>query len=162
MVRRNISMGGEALTAEQIGFIDPRLHDAMQGWSVHYEYFNGGVSKGQVDIPGTWDSLLYPFQYSEIYKTAADPDNPGIEESEIHLHLGLGWPKCDFEVLIMLRIAGKETLNPNPFISAEVHKFGGAYMIVKRHGKVITDFTDYALWGRFFKYEKAFVVVNNL
>lgn len=155
MTYQNISSGGRPLTTEEIARITPRLRDRMSGWSVHYPY------KGTyVTIPDKWNSKLYPFQYAEIYKTAEAENNPGEAESEIQLYLGLGWPGCDFEVIIALRIAGTDVLKPNGKVTAEIIKVGGADMLVKYRNKVVTDFKQYGLWGRFFEMEKALVTVE--
>lgn len=155
MQRKNISIGASPLTYEQIQLITPRIRERMEGWTVHYPY------KGTyITIPDQWNSKLYPFQYAEIYKTNKSEDNPGEEESEIQLYLGLGWPSCDFEVIIALRIAGTDVLKPDGKVTAEIIKVGGADMLVKYRNKVVTDFKQYGLWGRFFEMEKALVTVE--
>lgn len=155
MKYKNISMGAGRLTDTQVALITPRLRERMDGWSVHYPYKGYDVS-----IPGSWGGVLYPFQYSEIYKTADSEDNPGEEESNIQLMLGLGWPSCDFEVIIALRIPGVEVFKSNGVVHAEILKLGAADMVVKHRGKFVTDFTQYALWGRFFKVENGLATVE--
>lgn len=153
MNRLNFAIGARPLGEMEMLRVDPRILNFADGWTVEYTY-NGE----KVTIPGSFKGVLYPFQYAEIYKTDESEENPGEAESEKALYLGLGWPSCDFEVIIALRIAGADVLDPEGKVTYEVVKFGGAPdMVVRRNGQFITDFTQYGLWGRFFKMEKALV-----
>lgn len=150
---KDVSFGALPLSLEQINRMDPRIRSRLSGWVVSYKY-NGE----DIAVPDVWNSKCYVFQYCEIYKTDESKENPGEAESAIQCYIGLGWPSCDFEVMIGLRVAGRDVKNPDGIVMCEIIKVGGARpMTVTYKGKFMTDFTQYALWGRFFKSEKAFV-----
>jgi hypothetical protein len=162
MEHRNFSFGARPLSDAFKARMDPRIRERIEGWSVHYVYKRlsaSGVMHGDmVSIPDVWDSKCYCFQYCEIYKTDESEANPGEAESEIQAYVGLGWPSCDFEVIIGLRIAGKDVYDPNGKVMCEIMKVSGARDFEVRYkGKFMTNFKQYALWGRFFETEKSFV-----
>lgn len=125
---------------DDISKIDKRLIPFIQGWSITQKY-NGQT----VVIPGTWDSEITIVKYFQVIKDKDDP-NPGEEENEIGLRIEAGWWPYDTEVIIELRISGKDVLDGTNNIHTEIYKAGGTSMKVYHNGKFLTNFTKKMGW----------------
>ena len=136
-------------TNEDYRMIDTRFMPYLDDWRIVQLY------KGkQVNIPGTWDAEIWPYNYYEVIK---HPDDPNVgrqqEENEKELSLACGWRDgsgmYDREVLINLRLAGKSVLNLSDCrVRAEIIKSGGAPMRVYFNNQLITDFHDHIWWSK--------------
>jgi len=131
-------------TAEDIASLDPRIQKAIKGWRIVENY------KGQtVNIPGTWNSVIYPYRYFQVIKQSGD-NNPGESENEIQCYLSCGWRSMDDEVVIAIGIFGYDVLSGVDKVTAEIYKFTSAPVKVFRYDKLITDFTEpyFHFWKR--------------
>jgi len=123
--------------------IDSRLIPFTTGWLAKQTY------KGKtVYIPGTWDSHFKIINYFQVVKSPDSP-NPGEDENEIGLRIEGGWFPYDTEVIINLRITGKNVLNPNNSkVSAEILKPAGSKIRLTHNGTFVTDFTKKRHWWK--------------
>ena len=140
---KNFSIMKPSFTEGDILRMDMRIRAAMVGWSIAVTHKNSPV-----DIPGTWNAVIYPYKYFEVYKKPGDI-NPGEDENEIQCYLSCGWRGMDDEVVIVLTILGYDVLGGGK-VGAEIYKFGGDKMQVYRNGKLITDFTKPYWWNKWF------------
>lgn len=129
----NTAVTNAHFTPDQIKLIDSRFLPFMKDWTIEETYKNQNVV-----IPD-----INPFNYYEVL------DKPGETENEKQLSLWCGWtgnsPSGDYdaEVIINLRIDGKNALNQNvKKVSAEILRSGGAPMKVNFNNKLVTDFTQ--------------------
>lgn len=121
--------------------IDKRLLPFVKNWKAVELYKNKTVT-----IPNTWDSKFTILNYFQVYKSIDDP-NPGEDENEIGMTIVGGWHPYDTEVIINLRISGKDVLdNINYKVSAEILKSAGAPITLYHNDKLITDFTQKRFW----------------
>ena len=126
--------------------IDVRLKPFLKGWKLTEEYENQ-----HVEIPGTWDSAIFPFRYFVVVKKPGDQNyKEDQSQNEICLCLWAGWRKYhneygwqvyDDECEIVLWISRKAVLDTTQKkVSAEIFKTGGAPMKLFFHDKLVTDF----------------------
>lgn len=117
--------------------IDERLKPFLQGWKLIEEYRNQTVQ-----IPGTWNSEIFPFRYFEVIKKPGDLNYREDEsENEKCLCLWAGWRGYDDECEIVLWIRGKAVTDINQKkVSAEIFKTGGAKMKLFYKDKLVTNF----------------------
>jgi len=131
-------------TASDYRDIDPRFIEYLDDWLV-IEHYKGDI----IQIPDTWNSAIFPYNYYEVIKVAGDPNN-SEEENEKELSLACGWRNdlgmFDREVQINLRIEGKDVRSDSDRVKAEIIKCGGAGMEVYFKGKIITSFKDKVWW----------------
>lgn len=156
---KNISILKRSFAHHELERMDKRIIKAIEGWEVV------AVHKGKdVIIPGTWDAVIYPYKYFEIYKSDTDV-NPGEDENEIQCYLSCGWRGTDDEAVIVLTILGYDVLSGVDKVGAEIYRFGGDAMKVYKDNKLITDFTQPRWWNKLFgkprRLEK-FIVENVL
>jgi len=131
-------------SAEDMASLDPRIQKAIKGWRIEENY------KGQtVHIPGTWNSVIYPYRYFQAIKKPGD-NNPGETENEIQCYLSCGWRGMDDEVVIAVGVWGYDVLSGVDKVTAEIYKFTSAPVKVFRYDKLITDFTEpyFHFWKR--------------
>lgn len=129
---------------EELAQIDSRILEAMKDWVIIT------IHKGEeVYIPSTWDSLVYPYKYFEVYKTE-DAVNPGEDENEIQCYMSCGWSGMDDEVVIVLTILGTKVLSGINEVGAEIYKFGSDKIKVYRKEDLVTDFTKPRWWNKWF------------
>ena len=134
-------------TSADYNKVDNRFMPYVDGWKVRQR------NKGKtVEIPGTWNAEIFPFNYYEVIKIKGDP-NFSEDENEKELSLACGWRgkdegMFDREVQINLRIAGRDVLSNSCRVRAEIIKMGGAPMEVFFNGNFITDFYDKVWWSR--------------
>lgn len=135
--------------------MDARIRDAIHNWRILMKTDRKG---NVVSIPGTWNAIVYPYKYFEIYKKPYDP-NPGEDENEIQCYLSCGWRGCDDEVVIVLTLLGKAVNDKSQPVNAEIYKFGGNDMEVYYKNKLITNFHE-KFW-KFFrrKTDKAYTTI---
>ncbi len=138
---QNLSITKQNFTADDIASIDPRIQKAMTGWQVNLIHDGQGV-----EIPSTWNSVIYPYKYFEVYKKEGDV-NGGEDENEIQLYLSCGWRGFDDEAVIVLLIQGFDVLSGVDNVSAEIYRFGGDKTKIFRHGKLVTNFVERKWWG---------------
>lgn len=134
-------------TNEDYRRIDPRFIPYLDDWSIVQLY------KGKkVEIPGTWNAEIWPFNYYEVVKKVGDP-NYSEDENEKELSLACGWKNewgmFDREVQINLRLEGKQVKDiADCRVRAEIIKMGGAPMRVYFNSHLITDFHDHIWWSK--------------
>ena len=127
--------------------IDPRFLPYLDDWKVIQRY------KGNmVQIPGTWNAEIWPYNYYEVIKISGDP-NSSEDENEKELSLACGWKDergmYDREVLINLRLEGSQVRDiADTRVRAEIIKTGGAPMRVYYNDQFITDFYDRIWWSK--------------
>ena len=138
---KNLSITHADFSKKDYAKIDDRIKEAMKGWKVEAIHKNKTVT-----IPGTWNAVIYPYKYFEVYKQAGD-DNPGEDENEIQCYLSCGWKGTDDEVVIVLTILGYAVLNGAQEVGAEIYKFGSDKIKVYKDNKLITNFTEKKWFG---------------